>query len=89
MFLPGGSASAAALQRIGDAVHFVEEAYRHFKATAANAEGQAVLTTAVGNVGSQPGVVVGATGGAVANPFVQAPAQHRHWTRQGTDQVSA
>jgi catalase len=89
VYLPGGPASVTTLQGNGDAVHFVEEAYKHFKPIAATGDGRRLLATAVGNVESQPGIVVGASGTAVGPAFVQAIAQHRHWDRQGTDAVSA
>ncbi len=89
IYLPGGSASAAVLRGNGDALHFIEEAYKHFKAVAISGDARALLIAAVGDVTSQPGVVSGADGASVAKAFVQAVAQHRHWSRQGTDAVSA
>jgi catalase len=89
VYLPGGRASATALVGNGDAIHFVEEAYKHFKPIAAAGDGRSLFTAAVGNVGSQPGVVVAATGAALAAAFITAIAQHRHWTRARTETVSA
>ncbi|MEN3358619.1 MAG: catalase, partial [Mycobacteriales bacterium] len=66
VYLPGGRVSAAALRQNGDAVHFVEEAYKHLKAIAAAGDGRSLLTTAVGDVADQPGIVTGASGAAVA-----------------------
>ena len=89
-YLPGGAASAATLRGNGDAVHFVEETYKHFKPIAAAADGRSVLTAAVGATAiGQPGVVTGGSGAALAAAFVRAIAAHRHWARQGTDAVSA
>jgi catalase len=89
-YLPGGAASAATLRGNGDALHFVEETFKHFKAIAASGDGQSVLVAAVGAAAAgQPGVVTGATGAAVAGAFVRAVARHRHWARQGTEAVPA
>ena len=43
VYIPGGAESAAALAENGDAVHFVNEAYKHLKAIAATGEGVDVL----------------------------------------------
>ena len=53
-YIPGGAASAATLRGNGDAVHFVEETYKHFKPIAAAGAPQAV----------QSGAPVGLTGTA-------------------------
>jgi catalase len=76
-----GGPGIPALTGNGDAVHFVEEAYKHYKAVAAAGTGQTLLRAAVGDVLGQPGVVTGPSGAAVAQPFVGAVAAHRHWTR--------
>jgi len=89
LYLPGGKASIAALSANGDALHFVEEAYKHYKSIAATAEGRELIKAAVGSVDSQPGIVVGAHAGAIADSFVASIAKDRHWTRTGTERVSA
>lgn len=43
VFVPGGAASVATLQEDGDAVHFVNEAFKHGKAIAAAGEGADLL----------------------------------------------
>jgi catalase len=43
VFIPGGQASVAALLRLGDARHFVAEAYKHGKAIGATGEGAQLL----------------------------------------------
>ncbi len=89
VFVAGGKAAATALANNGDVVHFVEEAYKHYKPLGAAGDGQSVLRAAVGDVAGQPGVVTGATGEAVASAFQTAVAAHRHWARTGTTRVSA
>jgi len=87
LFLPRGA--AAALAANGDALHFVEEAYKHYKAIGVAGDGQKTVRAALGNVLTQPGVVTAATGAALAPGFVTALAAHRHWNRTGTGRVSA
>ncbi len=76
-----GGPGIPALTDNGDAVHFVEEAYKHDKAVAAAGTGQALLRATVGDVSGKPGVVTGPSGAAIAQPFVSAVAAHRFWTR--------
>jgi catalase len=46
VFVPGGAASVATLQQIGDAVHFVQEAFKHHKPIAAAGEAVDLLVRA-------------------------------------------
>ena len=46
VFVPGGAASVAALQQIGDAVHFVKEAFKHYKPIAASGDAVDLLVFA-------------------------------------------
>src|SRR5690606_17313387 len=43
VYVPGGRQSAAALKAQGDAVHFINEAFRHCKAIAASSDGVDLL----------------------------------------------
>jgi len=87
LFLPSGSASV--LTGNGDALHFVEEAYLHHKPLGVAGDAQQTVRAAIGNLLTQPGVVVGASGAAVAGAFVTAVAARRFWTRDGIGRVSA
>lgn len=104
VYVPGGEKSAAALKGESDALHFVNEAYKHCKAIAATGAGVDVLrashlgavkqgkATFDGNkVVADEGVVTGqdAQAGKAAAEFVKAIAQHRHWGREMKDQVPA
>ena len=73
----------------GDVLHFVEEAFKHFKTIASTGEGAQVVQRALGGLASQPGVVNGGSAGAVAATFIADIAKDRHWSRQGTGRVSA
>jgi catalase len=87
VFVPGGTASIAALRADGDAVHFVSEAFKHAKAIAASGEGAGLLRAA-GVPASVSGVVTG-SGPSLARTFIAAIAQHRAWDRAGLKAVPA
>jgi catalase len=91
VFIPGGAASVAVLKKDGDALHFVQEAYRHCKALGATKEGSELLRAA-GIAVEAPGVVTsekGAADGSFAATFAAAIAKHRHWERADKDSVPA
>ncbi|PKL75020.1 MAG: catalase HPII, partial [Candidatus Melainabacteria bacterium HGW-Melainabacteria-1] len=98
ILIPGGSQSIAALKNDADAVHFVNEAYRHCKAIAALAEGKELVQRSF--IGRQFGAAPAhspATAGVIleddpaqAGPaFVAAIAQHRAWEREIASKVPA
>jgi len=104
VYVGGGAASAATLKGHADALHFVDEAYRHCKAIAASGEGIEVLAASYlgakgavdasrdgDQVASKEGVVTGGNRQAakVASSFVNAIAQHRFWGRETEDRVPA
>ena len=100
----GGGQGAAALVANADALHFVDEAYRHCKAVAATGAGVDVLRASylgakgaidasddADAVSNKDGVVTGGDRQAarVASAFVSAIAQHRFWARESEDRVPA
>ena len=91
VYVPGGAAAIATLSNDGEALHFVEEAYKHYKSIAATTDGQRLISAAVerGNPLTQPGVLTGPSATAIASAFLTAITTDRHWTRQLTNQVSA
>ncbi|TFY98121.1 catalase [Ramlibacter rhizophilus] len=93
VLVPAGTASAQALLRSGDAVHFVLEAYRHGKPLCLIGEGAQLLQKAVSLDAPLPGVVLGSNDPAnrlqMAQEFIQALGAHRHWQRPGLDEVPA
>jgi catalase len=101
VFVPGGQASVAALKAESDALHFINEAYKHCKAIGAAGEGEELvrasylgaLKTDGGEDGlmNDGGVVIGRDNriNRLANSFIQAVAQHRFWSREQLDQVPA
>ncbi|MES2188267.1 MAG: catalase [Pseudomonadota bacterium] len=100
VLVAGGKDSADALKGIGDAVHFVLEAYKHCKPVCAIGEGVVLLAllgiTAASRgdgLAGHPGVVLGESGSdaapKTAQDFIAAMQQHRHWDRPGADAVPA
>lgn len=79
VYVPGGKDSTAGLVGDFEVKHFVRDAYNHGKAIAASGEGTEILK-AVG-IAAAPGVVNAKDGAAVAQPFVEAMGEHRHWNR--------
>jgi catalase len=101
VLVPAGTDSAAALTGLGDAVHFVLEAYKHCKAICTVGEGVQLLSTlGIDAATDAPaGVVVAATpvtnlgdstaATQIAQDFIAAIAKHRHWDRANIDAVPA
>jgi len=94
VYVPGGGESATALAAIPDAIHFVNEAFKHCKAVAASGDGLEFLrATALEAAGALDGgdaaVVTGDTADDVAAPFIDAMKQHRNWAREAKPGVPA
>ncbi len=98
VIIPGGKASAATLAQMGTAVHFVAEAYAHYKPIGAIGDGSSLLkkawTPSVApnmQVASAQGVVTAPDTkdvGAFLKVFVEAMLKHRHFERD-TEMVPA
>jgi len=104
VYVPGGDMSVAALLHEADAIHFVREAYKHCKAIAATGAGVELLRAAHLDAESIDGTdtdgrqVIAAEGVVisqeaqtdnVAEAFITAIAQHRHWSREMKSPVPA
>jgi catalase len=100
VYVPGGEQSIATLQASGEAIHFVDEAFRHCKAIAATGEGVQLLkesniqgiTLSERTLQDDQGVITDKTSAdpkKVAEAFVAAIAQHRFWTRTSKQKVPA
>jgi catalase len=88
VFVPGGSDAAQALAANGDAVHFVAEAYKHYKPIAV-LDTAAELLDAAGVEGPAEGLFVESSVDALIEPFLKAIAQHRAWNRSDAAAVPA
>ena len=87
VFVPGGQASVAALKEEMDAIHFVNEAFKHCKAIAAVGEGVDFIgATFAGQAKNDKAVLLGNN---VAQDFIQAIAQHRNWEREAKTKIPA
>jgi len=100
VYVPGGQQSIEMLKTQGDAIHFINEAFKHCKAIAATGEGVDFLIASdipsikanQEKLQSDQGVVVSHNTSdlnAVAQAFMGAIAQHRHWMRMQKEQVPA
>ena len=101
VLIPGGAQSATALCAMGDAVHFVLEAYKHCKTICALNEGVQLLASLGLSAGKNAdqialpaaGVLVAdarkVAEGQIAQDFITAIAHHRHWDRANVDAVPA
>ncbi|MFS0766710.1 catalase [Peribacillus phoenicis] len=81
VYVAGGQESVDFLKASKEPIHFVDEAYNHFKAIGAGKEGAEILSKA-GIVSNDPaGGIVAITDKNSGYAFIEAIAKHRHWTR--------
>ena len=99
VYVPGGADSVATLEGDPDAVHFLNEAFKHCKAIAAAIQAMQVLkATYFGRklpkgysdeTVLKEGIVVGDNAKELARQFITAIAQHRFWEREKARKVPA
>ncbi|MEN9933718.1 MAG: hypothetical protein RLZZ387_297 [Chloroflexota bacterium] len=99
VLVPGGRQSVETLTVQGAALHFLNEAYKHCKAIGVTGEATALLAASsipqsAGGQGvtSEHGVVTSGQAGDLdgfAKRFLEAIAEHRHWSRAQKEQVPA
>jgi len=86
VYIPSGSESSAALIKEADAIHFVNEAYKHCKAIAANGDGAILLNKSyVNDKTNMGGLMIDKS----VKDFIKAIAQHRFWDREKQRKVPA
>jgi catalase len=92
VYIPGGEKSIKALLSEPDALHFINEAYRHCKAIAATGKGVELINQSYvgaklksGDASAKAGILVDSKPEA----FTKAIAQHRFWQREKKDKVLA
>ena len=92
VFVPGGKKSIDALSAEPDAIHFLNEAYKHCKAIASSSSAAPLLAktyfAADVETGKDPGLVV-VDGKDEINKFIKAIAGHRVWEREKARKVPA
>lgn len=101
VLIPGGSESVATLGAMGEAVHFVLEAYKHCKTICSVNDGAQLLATLGFSLGRDPeavsvptpGVIIAdarkVMDGQVSQDLLAAIALHRHWDRLNVDAIPA
>ncbi len=97
VYIAGGANSVQTLIGEPDALHFVEEAYKHCKPIAAEAEAIDLLNfTSVGNKmdggkndAESNGVILGSKKGNITKAFINAIKQHRFWNREKESKIPA
>jgi len=99
VYVPGGTNSVATLEAEANAVHFLNEAFKHCKAIAADDEAMQVLEATYfskklpadfsDETVLKEGIVMGTDAAKLAKQFIKAIAQHRFWEREKPRQVPA
>jgi catalase len=98
VFLPAGKISNDALINEPDAIHFINEIYKHCKTIAADGEGNNLLAETYvgrkiknGDSDATAGIISATTpkSGSIADDFIHAIAQHRFWEREKKGKVPA
>ncbi|HEV8083222.1 MAG TPA: catalase [Chitinophagaceae bacterium] len=99
VYVPGGTNSVATLEAEPDAVHFLNEAFKHCKAIAADGQALQVLkATYFGRklpedesdqTAMMEGVIISDDINTLTERFISAIAQHRFWEREKPRKVPA
>ena len=99
VYVPGGTNSVATLECDYDAIHFLNQAFKHCKPIAADSAAKQVLDATyfskklpeVNNDASveREGVVIGNDPNTLATQFMQAIKLHRFWEREKARKVPA
>lgn len=99
VYVPGGTNSVAALEGCSDALHFLNEAFKHCKAIAADADAMQVLEATYfakkipSNMNEDTvlseGIIVSDNVDTLSSLFIRAIAQHRFWEREKPRKIPA
>lgn len=99
VFIPGGEMSVRALQAEPDAIHFINEAYKHCKAIAADLDALPVLQRTYfsdklpqasdKDAMIPDGIILSGKPSVLAKQFIEAISQHRFWDREKERKVPA
>lgn len=91
VYVPGGASSVATISENADAIHFLNEAFRHCKAIAVDKAAEEVLSNTYffPKLASKKtdgelinGVLVDANSNNLATAFIEAISNHRAWERE-------
>jgi catalase len=99
VYVPGGTNSAATVEADADAVHFLNEAFKHCKAIAADAGAMQVIESTYfakkipADFSDESvlldGIVISDDPAKLARQFTTAIAQHRFWEREKPRKIPA
>jgi catalase len=99
VYVPGGTNSVATLEADPDAIHFLNQAFKHCKAIAADAQALQVLQATYffkklpedysNETVIMEGIIISADADKLAKQFINAIAQHRFWEREKPRKVPA
>ncbi len=91
VFVPGGKQSVDRLKEEMDAIHFVNEAFKHCKAIAATGEAVDFIGLTFAGKAQKDTAVILSNNGAndAAENFIKAIAEHRNWARETARKVPA
>lgn len=91
VYVPGGANNVIALQDEPDVIHFLNEAWRHCKAIAFDADAEPVLNeTYFGKkAAAKDGLIISDNADILADQFIKAVQQHRFWDREVARKVPA
>jgi catalase len=99
VYVPGGTNSVATIEADADAIHFLNEAFKHCKAIAADTAALQVIEATyfarkipaeiTDESVLQDGIVIGEKASQLADRFIKALAQHRFWEREKPRKVPA
>jgi catalase len=95
VFVPSGEKSVKALCLEADALHFLNEAYKHCKAICFDTGAEKLMektyfggSTKEKKFADDPGIITG-DGKLLASKFIKAIAGHRVWEREKSREVPA
>ncbi|NIJ54498.1 catalase [Dyadobacter arcticus] len=99
VYVPGGTNSVATVEADADAVHFLNEAFKHCKAVAADASAMQVVEATYfskkipaefsDETVVREGIVIGEDAGVLVDKFILAISQHRFWEREKPRKIPA
>jgi catalase len=99
VYVPGGTNSVATLEAEADAIHFLNEAFKHCKAIAADTQALQVLEATyfrkklpedtTDETALTEGIIISDDAGKLAKLFINAIAQHRFWEREKPRKIPA
>ncbi|MET0636732.1 MAG: catalase [Chitinophagaceae bacterium] len=99
VYVPGGTNCTATLASDPDAIHFLNQAYKHCKPVAAHVDAMEVLNSTyfskklpestAESVALREGVVIGDDPALLADSFINAIKKHRFWEREKARKIPA